>query len=80
MTIPNVCGIRQILNHEPSWLRKKLFANLLDSNKWQQGISTLAEASYSFYLQCNPHQYKQATEICQRNPAIPMILNRLGTP
>ena len=78
--IPNVCGIRQILNHEPSWPRNNLRGNLLDSKKWQQGFSTLAEASYSFDLQCNPHQYKQASEIFQRNPAIPVILNHLGTP
>ncbi len=57
--IPNVCGIRQILNHEPSWPRNNRLGNLLDSNKWQQGFSTLAEAGYSFDLQCNPHQYKQ---------------------
>ena len=78
--IPNVCGIRQILNHKPSWPRNNRLGNLLDSNKWQQGFSTLAEAGYSFDLQCNPHQYKQSAEIFQRNPKIPVILNHLGTP
>ena len=78
--IPNVCGIRQILNHEPSWPRNHRLGNLLDSYNWQQGFSTLAEADYSFDLQCNPHQYKQAAEIFQRNPRIPVILNHLGTP
>ena len=77
---PNVCGIRQILNHEPSWPRNSRLGNLLDLHNWQQGFSTLAEAGYSFDLQCNPHQYKKAAEIFQRNPKIPVILNHLGTP
>ena len=53
---------------------------MLDSNKWQQGFSLLGEAGYSFALQCYPNQYKQAAEIFQRNPRIPVILNHLGTP
>jgi predicted TIM-barrel fold metal-dependent hydrolase len=68
------------MNHEPSWPRNNRLGNLLDSNKWQQGFSTLAQAGYSFDLQCNPHQYKQAAQIFQRNPKIPVILNHLGTP
>lgn len=78
--LPGVVGIRQILNHEPSWPRNRQLGDLLDSPAWREGFARLSEAGYSFDLQCNPHQHLKAANFLQQHPQVPVILNHLGTP
>jgi len=77
---PFVCGIRQILNHNPSWPRNSVFGNLLENEKWKNGFSTLGNYNFSFELQLNPNQYHKALNIIKKYPDTKIIINHLGTP
>ena len=39
--LPQVRGIRQILNHQPDWPRNARLGDLLENVQWRQGFSTL---------------------------------------
>lgn len=76
-----VCGIRQILNYEPSWPRCARLGNLLKNAAWRKGFASLASVGYSFDMQLNPHQFSDAYELIKQNPSIPaVVINHLGTP
>ena len=75
-----ICGVRQILNYEPSWPRNSHLANLLESTAWQQGFRLLAEYGLRFDLQLNPHQFAAAARLVAAHPRIPVVIDHLGTP
>ena len=77
---PFVCGIRQILNHNPSWPRNSVIGDLLDNEKWEKGFSILGNYNFSFELQLNPSQYLKALNIIKDYPDTKVIINHLGTP
>ncbi len=77
---PFVCGIRQILNHNPSWPRNSVIGDLLDNEKWEKGFSMLGNYNFSFELQLNPSQYHKALNIIKDYPDTKVIINHLGTP
>ena len=75
-----VRGVRQILNHEPSWPRNGHLGNLLESTAWQRGFGLLAEHGLRFDLQLNPHQFAAAARLVAAHPQIPVVIDHLGTP
>ena len=77
---PYVCGIRQILNHNPSWPRNSVMGDLLDNEKWKDGFGKLGNYNFSFELQLNPNQYQKALNIIKDYPDTKVIINHLGTP
>ena len=77
---PKVCGIRQIINHEPSWPRNKKRGNFLENPQWLDGFSLLASHHLAFDLQLNPHQFDKAVNLVTKHPDIPIIIGHLGSP
>lgn len=77
---PEICGIRQILNHDPSWPRNQRLGNLLDNPRWRHGYSLLASHGFAFDLQLNPHQFRQAAQFLSSRPEVPVIIDHLGSP
>ena len=75
-----VRGVRQIINHEPSWPRNGHLGNLLESAVWRQGYGLLAEHGLRFDLQLNPHQYAAAARLVAAHPDVPVVIDHLGTP
>jgi predicted TIM-barrel fold metal-dependent hydrolase len=75
-----VRGVRQIINHEPSWPRNGHLGNLLERTAWQQGFRLLAEYALRFDLQLNPHQFAAAARLVAAHPRIPVVIDHLGTP
>ena len=75
-----VRGVRQIINHEPSWPRNGHLGNLLENDAWRQGYRLLAEHGLRFDLQLNPHQYAAAARLVAANPRVPVVIDHLGTP
>ena len=76
----NVCGIRQIINFEPSWPRNGRLGNLLENPQWIRGFGALGRHSLSFDLQLNPHQFQQASELIGKFPDTLVIIDHLGSP
>ena len=77
---PRVVGVRQIVNHEPSWPRNGALGDLLDSAAWRAGFARLKDVGFSFDLQLNPHQFAKAAAFLAGHPATPVIINHLGSP
>lgn len=77
---PGFRGIRQILNHEPSWPRNGSRGDFLDRKDWRKRFAALAERPISFDLQLNPRQFRKAAGLLSRHPGTPVILNHLGSP
>ena len=75
-----VRGVRQIINHEPSWPRNGHLGNLLESTAWRHGYGLLAEHGLRFDLQLNPHQYAAAARLVAAHPNVPVVIDHLGTP
>ena len=75
-----VRGVRQIINHEPSWPRNGHLGNLLENDAWRRGYRLLAEHGLRFDLQLNPHQYAAAARLVAANPRVPVVIDHLGTP
>ena len=73
-------GIRQILNHEPSWPRNADRGDFLDQPAWEKGFARLEEYALSFDLQLNPHQFRKASRLLVRYPGIPIVIDHLGSP
>ena len=77
---PGLRGIRQIVNHEPSWPRNASRGDFLDQPAWQRGFARLEEFGLSFDLQLNPHQFRKAARLVARHPGIPIVIGHLGSP
>ena len=77
---PGMRGIRQIVNHEPSWPRNVARGDFLDQPAWQKGFARLEEFGLSFDLQLNPHQFRKAARLVARHPGVPIVIGHLGSP
>ena len=77
---PGMRGIRQILNHEPSWPRNERRGDFLDQPAWRRGFERLEEFSLAFDLQLNPHQFRKAARFLAGHPRTPIVLGHLGSP
>ena len=77
---PGLRGIRQILNHEPSWPRNEPRGDFLDQAAWRKGFARLEEHSLAFDLQLNPGQFRKAARLLARHPGIPIVTGHLGSP
>jgi len=78
---PSIKGIRQIVNHHPknpSLTWPKVSEDYLHNPTWQKHYALLAKYNFSFDLQLNPHQMKQASEVITKNPKIKVIIDHLG--
>ena len=75
-----IVGIRQILNHEPSWPRNTATGNLVANAQWAKGFALLAKHGLSFDAQLNPSQLAAFVEISRAHPQVPVVLNHIGTP
>ncbi len=73
-------GIRQILNHEPSWPRNESRGDFLDQPAWRKGFARLEERSLTFDLQLNPNQFRKAARLLARHPGVPIVIGHLGSP
>ena len=76
-----VRGVRQILNHQPSWPRNEQLGNLLDDAGWRRGFG-LCWRSVRCASICSsiPHQFAQAARVVAAHPRVPVVINHLGTP
>ena len=77
---PGLRGIRQIVNHEPSWPRNARRGDFLDLPAWERGFARLETQALSFDLQLNPHQFRRAARLLSRYPGIPIVIDHLGSP
>ena len=77
---PGLRGIRQIVNHEPSWPRNERRGDFLDQPAWREGFARLEEFSLAFDLQLNPHQFRKAARLAARHPGVPIVIGHLGSP
>jgi predicted TIM-barrel fold metal-dependent hydrolase len=75
-----VCGVRQILNYEPSWPRNRRLGNLLDNRYWIDGYHVLEDFGLSFDLQLNPGQFRRAVQLVTDHPRTPVIIGHMGCP
>eukprot|EP01061_Rhynchopus_euleeides_P027376 TRINITY_DN4453_c0_g1_i1.p1 TRINITY_DN4453_c0_g1~~TRINITY_DN4453_c0_g1_i1.p1 ORF type:complete len:376 (+),score=98.81 TRINITY_DN4453_c0_g1_i1:319-1446(+) len=75
-----VVGIRQILNHAPSWPRNDALGDLTQSAAWRRGYGLLEKHGLSFDAQANPHQLARLHGIAQAHPGVPLAVNHIGTP
>eukprot|EP01063_Lacrimia_lanifica_P038764 TRINITY_DN8317_c0_g1_i1.p1 TRINITY_DN8317_c0_g1~~TRINITY_DN8317_c0_g1_i1.p1 ORF type:complete len:326 (+),score=115.76 TRINITY_DN8317_c0_g1_i1:71-1048(+) len=75
-----VVGVRQILNHTPSWPRNDAVGELLDNPEFAAGFALLARHGLSFDAQLNPHQYAKACALFAAHPEVTVCVNHLGTP
>ena len=77
---PGLRGIRQIVNHDPSWPRNESRGDFLDQPAWREGFARLEEFSLAFDLQLNPGQFRKAARLLTRHPRTPIIIGHLGSP
>ena len=74
--LPNVVGVRHIINHEPSWpnVREDYLSNAV----FRANYALLAQHKLSFDMQLNPHQMLAAAEFVASVPGVPVVIDHLG--
>ena len=77
---PRIRGIRQILNHKPSWPRNESRGDFFEQPAWRKGFERLEEFALGFDLQLNPGQFRKAARLLARHPGIPIVIGHLGSP
>ncbi|XP_070538132.1 uncharacterized protein y4mH-like [Ptychodera flava] len=81
-TVPDLTGIRQILNHHPT--ESKLTYPLVErgdymqDEDWLEGFRLLGDLGLSFDLQVYPHQLEEFAAVARRYPNTNTVLNHLG--
>jgi len=80
--IPEVRGIRQILNHHPqnpnlTW--PNVTEDFLKNDSWKNNFGKLAKFNLSFDMQLNPHQIEDAVALIKQHPNITIIINHIAT-
>lgn len=80
--IPEVKGIRQILNHHPTnanltW--PNVTEDFLKNETWKKNFGKLAQYNFSFDMQLNPHQIEDAVDLIKKHPNITIIINHIAT-
>jgi predicted TIM-barrel fold metal-dependent hydrolase len=80
-TLPNIRGIRQLLNYHPAdESLRSCEEDYLKNDDWFKGLLLLAEYGYSFDLQVWQHQLAEAATIVARASNIQFVLNHTGMP
>jgi len=80
-TLPNVRGIRQLLNwHDTQPKLRVCEENFLKNEQWIKGLELLAEYGFSFDLQVWQHQLSEAADLVALADKIQFILNHTGFP
>jgi len=79
--IPEMRGIRQILNHHPTnpsitW--PHVTEDVLKNETWRKNFGLLGKFNFSFDMQLNPHQMEDAVSLIRQYPNITVIINHLG--
>ena len=74
--LPNVVGVRHIVNHEPSWPNVK--EDYLSNAAFRANYLLLAEHRLSFDMQLNPHQMVAAAEFVKQVPQVNVCVNHMG--
>lgn len=79
--LPNVRGVRHILNWHPdprfSYTDR---ADLMSDPAWLAGLGRLESLDLSFDLQAYPHQLAAAAELAAAHPSLPIMLDHAGMP
>jgi len=80
--IPNVVGIRMIMNHHPedeslTWPQVE-HGDYFTDEKFRAGFAKLQDFGFSFDLHLNPHQMLEAAAFFADFPGVPVILDHLG--
>lgn len=77
-----LCGIRQILNYQPSWPRNDSLGELLTDERWKRGFRLLAEQEPKlvFDLQLNPSQFEATLVVLRETPGARVVINHAGVP
>lgn len=78
--VPQVRGIRQILNWHADPRLRVAPRDLMQSDAWRRGFAALAARGLSFDLQIYWPQMAMARELAEDFPATPLILNHFGMP
>jgi predicted TIM-barrel fold metal-dependent hydrolase len=76
--VPNVRGIRQVINRHPDPAYNYIARELLDEPAWHEGFALLKRHRLSFDLQLYPHQMMQAAQVAAFHPETPIIVNHAG--
>src|SRR6202000_3405747 len=76
--VPNVRGIRQVINRHPNPVFNYIQRDLLDESAWHEGFALLKRHKLSFDLQLYPHQMGQAAQLAAFHPETPIVLNHAG--
>jgi predicted TIM-barrel fold metal-dependent hydrolase len=78
--VPEVRGVRQILNWHTDSSISYRERNLLESPLWRSGFALLSEFNMSFDLQIYPGQMTAAAELAAAHSGTILILNHSGMP
>ena len=73
-------GVRQILNHNPSWPRNKYLGNLLKNDIWVKGFNLFCESNINCDLQINPNQFLDTYDLIKNKRRTNFIINHVGLP
>jgi len=76
--VPNVRGIRQVINRHDNPLFNYVQRDFLDEPAWHSGFALLKRHNLSFDLQLYPHQMAQAAKLAAAHPETPIVLNHAG--
>jgi len=76
--VPNVRGIRQVINRHSNPLFNYVQRDFLDEPAWHDGFALLKRHNLSFDLQLYPHQMVQAAQLAAAHPETPIVVNHAG--
>ena len=76
--IPNVRGIRHIVNWHADPQRSYSPADITTSDAWMRGFGLLAKYGLSFDLQAYPGQFEGLARLIARYPEVQVIVNHTG--
>jgi len=76
--VPNVRGIRQVINRHANPAFNYVQRDFLDEPAWHEGFALLARHKLSFDLQLYPHQMAQAARLAASHPDTPIAVNHAG--
>ena len=79
--LPNVRGVRQLLNAHPDpQLTFSPRDDLMRADDWRRGFALLARHGLAFELQCFTHQLADAAALARAFPDVPIVLDHAEMP
>lgn len=76
--IPNVRGIRHVLNVHSDPLYNYMNEEFLDNAVWRRNFGLLNRFDLSFDMQLYPHQFDKALGLVREHPDVQFIVNHAG--